>query len=123
MASSEYNKISPNTLISADAVTGTSVYNPKGDKLGEVDDVMIDKISGRAVYAIMSFGGVLGLGEKHHPLPWSTLKYDTGRGGYVVNLDKDNLTDAPSYARGDRFEWTPDYGRSVDKYYNVPTFW
>lgn len=116
-------KITKENLIAADAVTGTNVYNPSGDKLGQVDDVMIDKLSGRAVYAIMSFGGILGLGEKYHPLPWSTLKYDTNKGGYVVNLSKENLTNAPSYDRAEKFDWTPDYGRRVDEYYKTPTFW
>ncbi len=119
----ELTKITSATLISADDVTGTNVYNLAGEKLGEVDDVLIDKASGRAVYAILSFGGILGMGEKHHPLPWSTIKYDTLKGGYVVNLDKKNLKDAPSYAKDDKFDWTPDYGRRVDKYYNTPTFW
>lgn len=59
---------------------GANVYNPAGDKLGSVDDIMIDKVSGRAIYAVMSFGGFLGTGEKYHPLPWATLRYDTQKG-------------------------------------------
>ena len=54
-------------------VKGTNVYNADNEELGTVDDIMIDKISGKAIYAIMSFGGFLGIGEKYHPLPWSTL--------------------------------------------------
>ena len=119
----DMTKITSATLIAADAVTGTNVYNPTGEKLGEVDDVMIDKVSGRAVYAIMSFGGFLGMGEKYHPLPWQTLKYDTAKGGYVVNLDKKRLEDAPNYDKEGKFDWTPDYGRTVDKYYGVPPIW
>jgi len=84
---------------------------------------MIDKVSGRAIYAVMSFGGFLGMGEEHYPLPWATLKYDTQKGGYVVNLDKKQLEGAPSYARGSEFEWTPDYGRKVDSFYKVPSAW
>ena len=106
----DITKITPNTLINAERVEGTSVYNPQGDKLGTVDDIMIDKISGKAIYAIMSFGGFLGIGEKYHPLPWSTLHYDESKGGYVVNLDRKMLEDAPTYDCYDDFEWTPDYG-------------
>jgi hypothetical protein len=84
----DITRITPNTLINAERVEGTSVYNPQGDKLGTIDDIMIDKVSGKAIYAIMSFGGFLGIGEKYHPLPWSALNYDEGKGGYVVNLDK-----------------------------------
>ena len=68
-------------VISASKVTGTNVYNTAGESLGEINDVMIDKRSGKIAYAIMSFGGFLGIGEQYHPLPWATLKYDTRQGG------------------------------------------
>ena len=119
----EATSITSGTLIAAEKVKGTDVYNRAGEKLGSVEDIMIDKVSGRAIYAVMSFGGFLGMGEKHHPLPWATLKYDTQKGGYVVNLDKKQLEGAPSYGRDSEFKWTPDYGRKVDSYYNVPSFW
>jgi hypothetical protein len=109
-------------LITAQQVTGTSVYNIKGEKLGHIADIMIDKVSGRAIYAIMSFGGFLGMGEKQHPLPWATLRYDERMGGYVVKLDRKTLEAAPSY-QPDDFKWTPEYGRQVDTYYNVPSYW
>ena len=87
----ETTSITSGTLIAANKVKGTNVYNPAGEKLGSVDDIMIDKVSGRAIYAVMSFGGFLGMGEMYHPLPWTTLKYDAQKGGYVVNLDKRQL--------------------------------
>jgi hypothetical protein len=71
----------------------------------------------------MSFGGFLGIGEKYHPLPWSTLNYDESKGGYVVNLDKKMLERAPTYDMDEDFHWTPDYGRQVDRYYSAPTYW
>jgi uncharacterized protein YrrD len=120
---SEATSITTGTLIAADKVNGTTVYNPAGETLGSIDDIMIDKVSGRAIYAVMSFGGFLGIGEKFHPLPWATLKYDAQKGGYVVNLDKAVLEGAPSYDSGSAFTWTPDYGREVDSYYNVPSYW
>ena len=119
----EATSITSGTLIAAEKVKGTDVYNRAGEKLGSVEDIMIDKVSGRAIYAVMSFGGFLGMGEKHHPLPWATLKYDTQKGGYVVNLDKKQLEGAPNYDRDSEFKWTPDYGRKVDSYYNVPSSW
>ena len=119
----ETTSITSGTLIAADKVKGADVYNLAGDKLGNVDDIMIDKVSGRAIYAVMSFGGFLGLGEKYHPLPWATLKYDAQKGGYVVNLDKKRLEGAPNYDRGSKFDWTPDYGRKVDTYYGAPSYW
>lgn len=119
----EITSITSGTLIAADKVEGTDVYNPAGEKLGNVDDIMIDKVSGRAIYAVMSFGGFLGMGEKHHPLPWGTLKYDTQKSGYVVNLDKKQLLEAPNFDSGSEFKWTAEYGRKVDSYYNEPSFW
>ena len=119
----DITKITPNTLINAERVEGTSVYNPQGDKLGTIDDIMLDKVSGKAIYAIMSFGGFLGIGEKYHPLPWSTLNYDESKGGYVVNLDKSKLESAPTLDPEEAFEWTPDYGRRLDMYYGAPSYW
>lgn len=120
---SEAASITSGTLIAADKVNGTYVYNTAGEKLGSIDNIMIDKVSGRAVYAVMSFGGFLGMGEKFHPLPWATLKYNEQMGGYVVNLDKEMLEGAPNHDSSSEFEWTPDYGRRVDSYYQTPSYW
>lgn len=110
------------TLIAATKVKGTSVYNRTGESLGEIDDVMIDKHSGQVSYAIMSFGGFLGMGESYHPLPWQVLDYDTRRGGYVVDLDKGRLKAAPHYKRDTAPDWeSGEYGRKVDDYYDIPT--
>jgi hypothetical protein len=86
------------SVISASKVTGTNVYNTDGDHLGEIYDIMLEKRSGNIAYAVMSFGGFLGIGERYHALPWATLKYDTRQGGYVVGLTIDQLKEAPSYA-------------------------
>ncbi|WP_374304039.1 PRC-barrel domain-containing protein [Ferrovibrio sp.] len=111
-------------LISADKVEGTTVYNATGDKLGSINNVMIDKLSGRVAYADMSFGGFLGIGDRHHPLPRGMLKYDEKQGGYVVNLDKKTLESAPSYAANERLDWEDEaWGRKVHDYYGVPPFW
>jgi uncharacterized protein YrrD len=119
----EATEVTSGTLIAATKVKGTTVYNMAGENLGSVEDIMIDKVTGQAIYAVMSFGGFLGLSEKHHPLPWATLKYDTKKGGYLVNLDKKMLTDAPSFDRNSQFNWTPEYGRSVDGYYKTPSYY
>jgi hypothetical protein len=87
------------TLISADRVQGTPVFDLAGDKLGHIEDVMLHKLSGRVAYAIMSYGGFLGAGERYHPLPWSMLTFDTEKNGYVVPLDREQLRDAPTLGR------------------------
>ncbi len=111
-------------LIAADKVEGTTVYNHAGEKLGSVESIMIDKQTGKVAYAIMSFGGFLGIGDHHHPLPWSVLTYDRAKGGYVTSLDKKILEGAPRFKTGERIDWeTPAYGRKVDDYYRVPSYW
>ena len=106
-------------LIASDKVEGTSVYNRQDESLGSIYTVMIDKFTGQVAYAVMSFGGFLGVGERHHPLPWKALTYDTRLGGYVVDVSREQLERAPSYAR-DETPWaTPGYGRSVHDYYGV----
>jgi len=114
------------TLISADKVEGTSVYNRTGDKLGSVKSVMIDKKSGRVAYAVMSFGGFLGMGSDTHPLPWSVLDYNTDQDGYVVDLDKETLEKAPRFGSGqDQAQaWgDPKWGREVHDYYRAEPYW
>ncbi len=84
-------------LISSDDVQGTNVYGPGDSAIGEIDHLMIDKSSGRVTYAIMSFGGFLGLGHSHYPVPWSALKYDTALGGYRTGITEQQLRDAPEF--------------------------
>ncbi|MET0182766.1 MAG: PRC-barrel domain-containing protein [Caulobacterales bacterium] len=86
-------------LITASRVKDTPVYGPGGDRIGEIEDLSIDKTSGQIRYALLYFGGFLGIGEKFHPLPWDVLKYDVGKGGYVVPLTEDALKKAPSYTK------------------------
>ena len=106
-------------VISSDKVEGTSVYNANGDKLGSIDDLMIDKYSGNVRYAVMEFGGFLGMGTDRYPLPWSMLKYDTAVEGYVVPVNKSQLEKAPSYASTETPEYSDEYGRKVHDYYGV----
>jgi len=92
-------------LIPAGRVNGTAVFNREGEKLGQVEDVAIEKVSGRVAYAILSFGGFLGVGERYYPVPWKVLTYDLDRGGYVIPCDKDQLENAPSFDTEDLSGW------------------
>jgi hypothetical protein len=96
--SDSMNQDTNSRLISAGEVEGTAVYDRAGEKLGTVKDVYLDKQTGQAEFASMAFGGVLGMGEKYTPLPWSELEYDTQLNGFVVDRDKETLERAPSYA-------------------------
>jgi hypothetical protein len=109
-----------NRLIASDKVEDTIVYDRQGNRLGTVQNVMIDKVSGQVAYATMSFGGFLGIGERYHPLPWSMLTYDTSLGGYVVDVSREQLEGAPTYGR-DEAPWdNPDYGRDIYMHYGLP---
>lgn len=105
-------------LIASNKVEGTAVYNRQGERLGSVYNFMVDKRSGQVEYAVLSFGGFLGIGDSYYPLPWRSLKYDTSQGGYLVDLDKDRLQGAPSYSSSEAPDWSdPSYGRRIDDYY------
>jgi sporulation protein YlmC with PRC-barrel domain len=109
------------SLILASRVMGKDVFNRKGEHLGYVDDLSIGKVSGKAIYAIMSFGGFLNLGEKFHPVPWSLLDYDRERDAFVVPLDKAALEAAPHYGVDELAELGgPDhlsFGEKIFGYY------
>ena len=111
-------------LISSDKVEGTAVYNCQEQKLGSVHNFMVDKVTGQVAYAIMSFGGFLGIGEKYHPLPWRVLTYDERLGGYVIDLDRGQLEAAPTYEPSYDPNWADrSYGNRIDDYYGVPSYW
>lgn len=106
-------------VISSDRVEGTTVYNAAGDKLGSIDDLMIDKLSGQVRYAVLEFGGFLGMGKDRYPIPWSMLKYDTSQDGYVVPLTKDTLEGAPKYTDTSVPDYDDQYTAGVNKYYGL----
>lgn len=110
-------------LIASDRVEGTTVYNREGERLGHISNFMVEKRSGQVRYAVLSFGGFLGLGQDHYPLPWSMLEYDTGKGGYVVGLSKEVLEKAPRYLAEERPSYDDNYGRSVFEYYGLIYPW
>ena len=108
-------------LISSEDVEGTNVYDMKGTKIGEVDHLMIDKVSGRVGYAVMSFGGFMGLGHSHYPVPWGALKYDTSLGGFRTSISEKQLKDAPQFSDG---SWGDrDWEARTHKHYAAPTYW
>ncbi len=112
---------SANSLISSDDVNGTKVMSPSGDDLGHIDSLMIDKRSGNVAYAVMAFGGFLGMGEDFHPIPWGKLKYDTGRDGYMTDITKEQLEGAP--ARSENWQRDRDWETSTYNYYGLPPYW
>jgi hypothetical protein len=110
-------------LISADKVQGTSVRNPEGESLGTIESIMIDKPSGKVAYAVMAFGGILGMGKDRRALPWEVLEYDTDQGAYVLNADPDLLKNGPVYDETSTNWEDRDWGRKVNDYYGVKPSW
>jgi sporulation protein YlmC with PRC-barrel domain len=94
------------SLISSDKVAGTAVYGADEQRIGSVPRVMIDKTSGKVSYAVVSFGGFLGIGEDYYPVPWPALKYDTRLGGYRLGVTEDQLKGAPKYGQHDNWDWS-----------------
>src|ERR1700761_3224976 len=98
----------PNPLVASDRVDGTAVRRANGDMIGHIERLMIDKVSGKVAYAILSFGGFLGVGTNLLPLPWDRLTYNPRFEAYELDIDEDELRHAPSFRanedldRGDR---------------------
>ena len=114
------------SAILASRVKGTSVYNTSGDKIGHVEDVVLDKMSDHIMFAALGFGGVMGMGETYYPVPWSVLDYNPDKGGYVVPMTKDALKNAPSYELKDLTKNDGDFGdirQQSYNYYNVKRDW
>jgi sporulation protein YlmC with PRC-barrel domain len=112
------------TAIRSKKVIGTNVKDLSGVKLGEVEDIVLDKLSGNVMFAVVGFGGVLGMGEKFYPVPWSTLSYDEDEDSYVVSITKEDLKSAPadSISELTRGDGTAYRDRAYD-YYKAPRTW
>lgn len=106
-------------LISSDKVDGTAVFDRSGEKLGTIHHFMVSKRGGKVRYAVMSFGGLFGMGEDFYPLPWASLTYDTDKGGYMVKLSKGQLDKdkAPHFPRTGEPEWNRAFDEKVEAYY------
>jgi hypothetical protein len=124
MATTVDNRRETVSLIGSDKVEGTPVYGRDDNKIGTVQRVMIDKTSGKVAYAVMSFGGFLGMGEDYFPMPWTSLKYDTNLGGYRVGVTEDQLKGAPRFNRSTDWDWSDRArDRTVYDYYKTPLWY
>ena len=112
------------SLIGSDKVEGTAVYRSNGEKVGQIERVMIDKIGGKVAYAVMSFGGFMGIGEDYYPLPWSLLTYNPKLEGYEVNVSEQQLKGAPKYSKHENWDWSDRArGQKVFDYYGLTPYW
>ena len=106
------------SLIGSDKVQGTAVFDADGNRIGSIERVMIEKTSGRVSYAVLSFGGFLGIGDDHYPLPWPSLKYNVDLGGYQTMVTVDQIKGAPK-ADGE-WNWADTTRtKGLDDYYGA----
>ncbi len=109
------------SLVSSSDVNGTNVYGKDGASIGSIDHLMIDKQSGKVAYAVMGFGGFLGMGEEHHPVPWSKLNYDISKNGFVTDITEADVKGAPT--RADNWQADRDWEKRTHDHYMVPHYW
>jgi sporulation protein YlmC with PRC-barrel domain len=105
------------SLIASDRIEGTSVYDAQGNRIGKVEHLVIDRAGGRVAYAVLSFGGFLGIGANRYPIPWPMLDYDEKLGGYRLDINEEQLKDAPKL-EGERWEQA-DWNRDED----IHSYW
>jgi hypothetical protein len=111
-------------LIESDRVEGTAVYDPRGNKIGSIERLMIDKMSGKVAYAVMSFGGFLGFGEAQHAIPWEKLNYNPSLGGFRADITEEQLRKAPSFSTERDDDWSDrTRERELHDYWRAPYYW
>ena len=103
-------------LIGSDKVEGTKVYRSTGDRIGQIERIMLEKRSDKIAYAVLSFGGFMGMGHDHYPIPWSKLRYNPTLGGYELNITETELQRAPKYSNDD-WKWSADQREEVARHY------
>jgi len=112
------------SLIESDRVEGTAVYDLDGHQIGSIRRLMIEKLGGRAIYAIMEFGGLLGMGRQEFAIPWSKLEYDTALEGYKTDVTQEQLKNAPEFSRNGNHDWSNEQSeRDLHDYYEVAYYW
>jgi hypothetical protein len=111
-------------LIESDRVEGTTVLDPHGNSTGSIKRLMIEKISGKVAYAVVSFGGFLGIGEEEQTIPWSKLTYDTSLGAYRTDITEEQLRGAPSFSRDREHDWSDrTCEQELHDYWRTPYYW
>ncbi|ESR25972.1 hypothetical protein N177_1307 [Lutibaculum baratangense AMV1] len=110
-------------LIPSDRVQGTEVFRSGGEHIGHIDRLMIDKETGRVAYAVLAFGGFLGVGERHCPVPWSLLRYSDELGGYEINVADEQLRGAPAIEPSEKSWTSRERDQHIHEHFNVPGYW
>jgi sporulation protein YlmC with PRC-barrel domain len=110
-------------ILSATTLIGDKVVNFEGEDLGKIEELMIDLETGRINYAVLSFGGFLGIGDKFFAIPFQSLRLDTEKKSFVLNMDKEHLRNAPGFDKNNWPTMSREWGEEVHRYYNVTPYW
>jgi hypothetical protein len=106
-------------LIGSDKVEGTAVKRSNGEHLGEIRRLMIDKASGQVAYAVVTFGGLFGVGERYYPVPWSRLRFNATLDGYELDIGDSDLATAPHFTDETVYDWSRAEGQRLDGFYGI----
>jgi len=116
--------LTKHTVVPAGSITGTKVRNLQGEDLGHIEDLAIEPESGTIRYAVLSFGGFLGIGDKLFAVPWKSLEYSPADDSFVLDAHKDRLKNAPGF---DKEHWPnmtdTKWGQKVHEHYGIPPYW
>ena len=111
-------------IMAADSLENTNVENPQGENLGQLEHIMLDVVAGRIAYAVLSFGGVFGIGEKLFAIPWTALQMDTDNKRFVLDVPKERLKQAEGF---DKDHWPSmadqRWARGLHEFYGAPLYW
>jgi hypothetical protein len=118
-----YEQASSKPIIESDRVEGTAVFDANGRRIGEIQRLLIEKVSGQVLYADMTFGGFLGLGAHHHTIPWGKLAYDTTLGGYRTDITEEQVRGAPTFSAGETAWSDRNREREVHDHWNARYYW
>ena len=115
---------SPRRILSASTLQGTQVRNSEGDDLGKIEEIMLDQPSGKVAYAVLSFGGFMGMGDKLFAIPWKAISLDQENENAILDVQPDVLDNAPGF---DKDHWPdfadPQWGESIHSHYNSTPYW
>ncbi|PSJ56220.1 PRC-barrel domain-containing protein [Pseudaminobacter soli (ex Li et al. 2025)] len=106
-------------LVDSDDVIGTNVYDSEGEHIGKVERLVLRKIDGRVAHAVLTFGGVWGLGADYYPIPWSELQYNDDLDGFQIQLTQDQIENGPKYDPKVDYDWSSENDRRINEYYGV----
>jgi sporulation protein YlmC with PRC-barrel domain len=118
------NQTGNSSLIDSKRVEGTDVFDPSGKHIGSIKRLVLDKLTGRVVYTVASFGGFLGIGGDEYTIPWNKLNYDTSLGGYITDITEAQLRNSPDFGLNNDDDWfNRDDERLLNDYYESPYYW